>query len=54
MQLVGFVLKMPVKLENCGQDSVLPLDFQRGSPSKAISFRDVKQVDHHRMSEMSC
>ena len=28
MQLVGFVLKMPVKLENCGQDAVLPLDFQ--------------------------
>lgn len=54
MQLVGFAFKMPVIFENCGQDSVLPLDFQRGSPSQAIPFRDVKQVDHHRMSEMSC
>ena len=53
MQLVGFVFKMPVILENCGQGSALFLDFQRGSPSKAIPFSYVKQVDH-RMSETNC
>lgn len=53
MQLVGFAFKTPVILENCGQDYALPLDFQRGPPSKTIPFSDVKQVDH-RMSETNC
>lgn len=51
MQLVAFAFKTPVILEN-GQDYALPLDFQRGPPSKQF-FSDVKQVDH-RMSETNC
>ena len=39
-------------LENCGQDSALPLDFQRGYPSKAIPFSNLKQVDHRMLENL--